>query len=265
MTAFRADLHPRARKGSAHGGRFIDVVKRMEALDAEWDDEREVWIVPEDRVGELGDLLDDLGTQVEVEPDQGGDDPIAAAVSRLEDLSSDEVTPTQAEHNRTEYRQLGPTEEQIASVAERWTGAGVALELSPDQSRQSVRDEIASGDLDLFLGAARNGAEAPALYRAIPADLGDLQPGSEIDMRGVSSFTSRREHAEIFGRGRENVTYVELADARGLPVKGISNTPWEDEWLLVGRMRVDEVVMRDGHRHVRASWHPTPSRTGPGV
>lgn len=152
----------------------------------------------------------------------------------------------QAETNRVEYAKLGPLQARVAQFVTLWTG----------MSTQSyMKKEIYQGKWDDVLEVARDGESAPVLYRGFSLKvakgktpkpgahatfMGDpqkfidnLKIGTELDLGGMASFTEDKEHAETFG----DVLFV-LKDGRGLPIESISNTPFEHEWLLTGKMRV---------------------------
>lgn len=157
---------------------------------------------------------------------------------------------TQAKANRAEYRKLGLVENKIGQFVELWTGISTQTKL---------KKEITKGEWDEVVEAARSGITAPTLYRGFSLKkakptakksnlahqtfLGDpdkfiaeLQPGKELDLGGISAFTEDQEHAETFG----DVTFV-MTNGRGIPIETISNTPFEHEWLLTGKMRVESV------------------------
>ncbi len=145
--------------------------------------------------------------------------------------------------NREDYRKKSAAHEQVASAVERWTGSGVDIELSGDESRQSVRDDIAAGKLDEFVSAAANGPKAPTLFRVMEVSEGkSFEPGVQVKSRGLSAFTEKKEWATNFGGPGQKKVLLEMEGGNGLPVAAISNTPFEAEWLVVNDFEVTEVV-----------------------
>lgn len=168
---------------------------------------------------------------------------------------------TDAWQARLEYEALGDVQAEIADLTARWTG--------PWNDMQMVRQEIEQGMFQAAIDAAANGVEAPTLYRGMYATddatktlIASLTEGSEIDLRGLSSFTPQAAQANVFGGGlvpaskREagRALIMTVRDARGLPIEGISRTPYENEWLLTGRLRITSVTVEDGVTRVEAEW-----------
>lgn len=182
----------------------------------------------------------------------------------------DATTIDEAIANRDEYAARGPVEAEIAELAARWTGAGDPRGeiLTAEEQRGSIAEDVSSGKFDRALDAMRDGAPAPKLlYRGVDAvrrDQADLIRSLvvgdtyDLDRFGFSSFTEREEWATHMG-GAGTKLIIELEDGRGLPITGISNTPFEREWLLNGRLRVSRIKERrevDGQVQVHAVMQP---------
>lgn len=172
--------------------------------------------------------------------------------------------------NREAYAQTGAKQAQIAQFVSLWTGAS---------TQEAMKKAIAKGEYAEVVEATKN-APAPTLYRGFSlkkAKLGDkksslthgkfqgdpdkfindLKPGFEIDLGGMAAFTEDEEHAGTFG----DVTFV-MKDGHGLPIEGISNTPFEHEWLVTGKMRVESVAKK-GKKYVVEVSHVIDAPTSP--
>lgn len=142
---------------------------------------------------------------------------------------------------RESWRKKSPAHEALAQVVAAWTG--------PGNSMQAVRDEIARGEHALALKTIRTTPipKDVTLYRGTGAwnrdrvaFFGSVKPGDTIEMRGIGSFTERRDWAETFGETRSHML-IKVTDGYGVPVARISNTPHEKEWLLTGKLKVTNV------------------------
>jgi hypothetical protein len=175
------------------------------------------------------------------------------AVSALTELPAN-VSGGVADEARQLYHAAGGAQADIADVVGRWTGAGNRIE--------EVRQEIADGLHAQTLLAAERGPQAPTLWRGLPIRDAEMdawarhaRPGDTIDFAGLSSFTEEQMHAQFFA-GDWGRILIELHDARGLPVRAISNTPNEAEWLVTGHAEITRIVSRrvevdeDGYQNV---------------
>lgn len=61
-------LHPRAHNGP-HAGEFVDIIGRLQALGAEWDAPKKLWMVPKARRAEVDQLFAEVGFKAIVVPE----------------------------------------------------------------------------------------------------------------------------------------------------------------------------------------------------
>lgn len=138
---------------------------------------------------------------------------------------------------REQYAAGGILHTKIADFVAGWTDQD-----SPDELRKLRARLGKKTDLRPIVDAARGGPAAPKLYRGLKMSetkAQNIEPGAQLDLRKLSSFTSNESHAEGFGR-----VVIELEGAHGLPVEGISNSPHENEWLVPGKVEVVDVTFR---------------------
>jgi hypothetical protein len=208
------------------------------------------------------------------EMDLDGPPPHQAVGQELERLRGSGANFDQAKANRERFRAESPVHEAVAHVVEHWTGGGIDLAIG--NASQQIRDEIKQGGHQDALRAIASGPHTSRLFRGIRAWDADseermlnVQPGDEVSLEGISSFTESENHARYFGDSAGGTSMLlEVVDGRGLPVAGISNTPGEQEWLMTGKLRVVEEVGRkigvpsdpedlaDTSIHVKVRWDP---------
>ena len=162
--------------------------------------------------------------------------------------------------NRATYAARGDLESDVVSVVERWTANNGA----------SVRADLADGSLDRVLDMMESGPEAPTLYRGMSGTsdefkrlVNGLKAGDEVDLRGIASVTESEDWARLFSveGGKDDAILFVIKDARGLPIKRISNSPGEEEWLLTGNLEVTKITetvetATGKHVTVEATWKP---------
>lgn len=171
-----------------------------------------------------------------------------------------------AKKRRDEYASRGPMQKKIADFVEEWTGQDSIDKLN------ELRKKLKTSHKDV-VAEAMDGPAAPKLYRGTkmsPSKFFDLKNGDKLDLRGLSSFSEDDTHIEGFGGTQgSHGTIIELTDAHGLPIEGISNSPYEREWLVPGKIEVTGKSTRPSkvslNKHtkplmlhvIHAKWSPT--------
>jgi 8-oxo-dGTP pyrophosphatase MutT (NUDIX family) len=165
----------------------------------------------------------------------------------------------QASANRSDFYQQGDAEKEIAEFVSDWTGKSNQTHLKKKINTGSAYQGI--------INAAATGPNAPTLYRGFSLKskglvkghqgfTGDpekfiqgLVAGNELDLGKMASATESKEHAETFG----DVTFA-IKGAKGLPIESISNTPFEHEWLLTGKLKITGVQKKGKKYLVDTEW-----------
>ena len=203
---------------------------------------------PRDKSGKFGKGGEGATVSKPVEESTNGKQPASGVRAHVESHYEMVLGPTKSIKQKTafiekELKVSSPTAHSYAKAVDKYSGSGYF-------DVRSGRDKKTAQKLEEYIDSAPKWDGNGPVYRGLgisTADVTELVPGSTLDMKGVSSWSSDKYQAQEYARRtpqnkREQRVLVKMDKAdTGTSIAHLSQHPGEQEVLLSGHTRMEVV------------------------